>query len=89
MENHSNENMPIAPGFHPYFTVAQSEKMNIRTENLPGFEAQTFDWVEHIPDNPYPFPHHVAIRFPGKRNVDNRGEATERSVRPVKYAGLV
>jgi galactose mutarotase-like enzyme len=65
MENHSNENMPIAPGFHPYFTVAQSEKLKIKTGNLPEFEAQTFDWVEHIPDNPYPFPHHVTIRFPG------------------------
>jgi galactose mutarotase-like enzyme len=65
MENHSNENMPIAPGFHPYFTVAQSQKMNIRAEGLSGFEAQAFDWVEHIPDNPYPFPHQVTLQFPG------------------------
>jgi galactose mutarotase-like enzyme len=64
MENHSNENMPIAPGFHPYFTVDQSQKMNVRTGDLPEFETQAFDWVEHIPDNPYPFPHHVSLRFP-------------------------
>jgi len=64
MENHSNENMPIAPGFHPYFTVAQSEKLNIRVDGLSGFEAQAFDWVEHIPDNPYSFPHQVSLHFP-------------------------
>src|SRR5579859_3018131 len=28
MENHSSETMPIAPGFHPYFAVTQSEKAN-------------------------------------------------------------
>ena len=65
MENHSNENMPIAPGFHPYFMVAQSEKMNVKAGGLSGFEAQAFDWVEHIPDNPYPFQHHSTLQFPG------------------------
>lgn len=65
MENRSNEKMPVAPGFHPYFTVAQSEKMNVKVEGISGFEAQAFDWVEHIPDNAYPFPHHVTIQFPG------------------------
>jgi galactose mutarotase-like enzyme len=65
MENHSNENMPIAPGFHPYFMVAQLEKMNLKADGLSGFEAQAFDWVEHIPDNPYPFQHDVTLQFPG------------------------
>ena len=66
MENHSNENMPIAPGFHPYFMVAQSEKMNVKADGLSGFEAQDFDWVEHIPDKPYPYQHDVTLQFPGK-----------------------
>ncbi|HYX48857.1 MAG TPA: hypothetical protein VE843_03905, partial [Ktedonobacteraceae bacterium] len=70
MENHSNENMPIAPGFHPYFTVPQSEKMNVKVEGLTGFEAKAFDWVEHIPDNPYPFPHHVTLQFPGSGTLN-------------------
>ena len=64
MENHSNENMPIAPGFHPYFTVAQSEKKNVTVEGLPEFAATAFDWVDHIPDNPYPFPHQFTIQVP-------------------------
>lgn len=65
MENHSDENMPIAPGFHPYFAIAQSEKKNVSVEGLPEFAATAFDWVDHIPDNPYPFPHQVTIQFPG------------------------
>ena len=34
-------------------------------EALALIEAQTFDWVEQIPDNPYPFPHYVTLQFPG------------------------
>lgn len=64
MENRSNEDMPIAPGFHPYFAVAQSEKANIVTDGPPGFDVQSFDWVQRIPDNPYPFPHQVTIQIP-------------------------
>jgi galactose mutarotase-like enzyme len=64
MENRSNEDMPIAPGFHPYFAVTQAEKANVVTDGPPGFDGHAFDWVEHIPDNPYPFPHRVTVRFP-------------------------
>src|SRR5579884_743060 len=53
MEIQSNEKMPIAPGFHPYFTVPQREKSRIASDGPPGFSAQSFDWIEHIPDNPY------------------------------------
>lgn len=66
MENRSDEAMPIAPGFHPYFTVAQEQKAAMVTDGPPGFAVRDFDWVEHIPDNPYPFPHSVSIQFPGR-----------------------
>jgi galactose mutarotase-like enzyme len=69
MENRSNEDMPIAPGFHPYFAVEQSEKANVITDGPPGFEVHAFDWVEHIPDNPYPFPHRVTVQFPATGTV--------------------
>lgn len=69
MENRSNEDMPIAPGFHPYFAVAQSEKAHVVTDGPPGFDAHAFDWVEHIPDNPYPFAHHVTVHFPANGTV--------------------
>jgi len=66
MENRSNEVMPIAPGFHPYFAAAQQDKAKLVVDGLPGFEAAAFDWATNPPDNPYPFPHHVAIQFPNR-----------------------
>jgi galactose mutarotase-like enzyme len=65
MENRSAESMPIAPGFHPYFTIAQEKKSALVTDGPPGFAASDFDWVEHIPDTPYPFSRSVHIEFPG------------------------
>lgn len=65
MENRGDEAMPIAPGFHPYFTAAQQQKAQLITDGPPGFKVSDFDWVEHIPDNAYPFPHRVDIQFPG------------------------
>lgn len=69
MENHSQEIMPIAPGFHPYFTVAQEKKSALVSDGPPGFAVQDFDWVEHIPDDPYPFPQPVTIQIPGSGTV--------------------
>lgn len=64
IENHCNEEMPIAPGFHPYFAVAQEEKAYITASGPTGFKVSDFDWVDKIPDNPYPFPHQVTVQFP-------------------------
>ncbi|HVB72498.1 MAG TPA: hypothetical protein VNE38_02985 [Ktedonobacteraceae bacterium] len=64
MQNRSQENMPIAPGFHPYFSVAQEKKSALVTDGPPGFAVQDFDWVTIIPDNPYPFPHTANIQIP-------------------------
>jgi galactose mutarotase-like enzyme len=66
MENHSDEAMPIAPGFHPYFSVAQQDKPQIITDGPPGFEPGAFDWDISPPDNPYPFPHRTLIQIPQK-----------------------
>src|SRR5713226_867433 len=64
MENHSAEDMPIAPGFHPYFTVAQQDKAQLVSSGLPDFEASAIDWDANPPDNARPFPHHVTIQVP-------------------------
>ena len=66
MENLSDEVMPIAPGFHPYFAVAQQDKAKLVVDGLPGFEAAAFDWETNPPDNPNPFPHHVTVQFPDR-----------------------
>ena len=65
MENQSDEVMPIAPGFHPYFAVAQRDKAKLVVDGPPGFQVEAFDWATDPPDHPYPFPHHVTLRFPG------------------------
>ena len=64
MENRSDEVMPIAPGFHPYFTVAEQDKARLVTDGPPGFEVGAFDWDTNPPDTAYPFPHHVTILIP-------------------------
>jgi galactose mutarotase-like enzyme len=64
MENRNDEVMPIAPGFHPYFAVRQANKSKLITDGPQGFAVTSFDWDVQPPNNPYPFPHHVAIQFP-------------------------
>jgi galactose mutarotase-like enzyme len=64
MENRSNEIMPIAPGFHPYFTIAQHAKSQVVTDGPPGFAVNAFDWDTNPPDKAYPFPHQVTVQFP-------------------------
>lgn len=66
MENRGDETMPIAPGFHPYFAVAQQDKARVISSGPPGFTASAFDWDNHPPDNAYPFPHRVTVEFPGR-----------------------
>lgn len=64
MENSSDEVMPVAPGFHPYFALAQQDKAQLVVSGLPGFNASAINWNTSPPDNAYPFPHHVTIQFP-------------------------
>ncbi|WP_376793503.1 hypothetical protein [Thermogemmatispora sp.] len=64
MENRGVETMPIAPGFHPYFAVAQAAKPRLQVVGLPGFEANRIDWEHQPPDTPYPFTGEVTISFP-------------------------
>lgn len=64
MENRSDEVMPIAPGFHPYFTVAQAEKPHLVVDTIPGFAVDNFQWDIKPPDNPFTFPHNVTIQVP-------------------------
>lgn len=64
MENRNDETMPIAPGFHPYFAVAQEDKSRIVTDGPPGFHISDYDWVKNIPDKANPFPHAVTVHIP-------------------------
>ncbi len=64
MENRSDESMPIAPGFHPYFTVAQEEKPHMVVDTIPGFEVANYAWDVKPPDNPFTFPHSITVQVP-------------------------
>ncbi len=64
MENRSDEIMPIAPGFHPYFTVAQQDKAQVVIDGPTGFAVSAFQWDTNPPDNPYPFPHRITCEIP-------------------------
>ncbi len=64
MENRSDENMPIAPGFHPYFTIAQEEKPHLVVDTIPGFAVDNYQWDIKPPDNPFTFPHNVTVQVP-------------------------
>jgi len=48
--NNSDEPMPIAPGFHPYFQVPIEKREEVKT-NIPGFNPAEFDW-NSSPDFP-------------------------------------
>jgi galactose mutarotase-like enzyme len=65
MENNGDEVMPIAPGFHPYFSIDQSAKARLVADGPTGFDVSAFQWDTQPPDNPYPFPHSVTVRIPG------------------------
>lgn len=41
--NNSENNLPMAPGFHPYFNIPVNNKPNIST-NINGFNPSEYDW---------------------------------------------
>lgn len=64
MENRGDEVMPIAPGFHPYFAIAQRDKSKLVADGPVGFAVSAFQWDTNPPDNPYPFPHQITLQIP-------------------------
>ncbi|GHO43855.1 hypothetical protein [Ktedonospora formicarum] len=64
MENRSDEVMPIAPGFHPYFALAQDDKARLIADGPEGFSVDAFRWDTNPPDNYYPFAHSARFQFP-------------------------
>jgi galactose mutarotase-like enzyme len=72
MENRSDEVMPIAPGFHPYFSVDQRDKARLHVDGLAGFTAEKVHWDTQPPDQPYAFPHQVTIEFPQRGTLTIR-----------------
>ena len=69
--NNSNENLPIAPGFHPYIEISIDLKKQIET-NIERFDPETHNWdkadeqFKDLPDGG------VTIEIPGKGVVKIR-----------------
>jgi len=64
MENRSHEVMPLAPGFHPYFAVAQQDKAKLVVNGLADFDVSAFAWDTNPPDHHYAFPRCVTLEVP-------------------------
>lgn len=77
MENRSDEVMPIAPGFHPYFAVAQANKSHLKVKGLTDFDPKFVQWATQPPDKPYPYLHNVSIDFPEQGNLTITEEPLE------------
>ncbi|MCH7641278.1 hypothetical protein IID22_03715 [Patescibacteria group bacterium] len=69
--NNSDTDLPIAPGFHPYFHVSVDEKPNITT-NIPGFNPKEYDWKT---PKPYEMQHPMTVNIPnGELTIDSSSE---------------
>jgi galactose mutarotase-like enzyme len=64
MENRSDEVMPIAPGWHPYFAIPQGDKARVIVDGLPELNPASIQWDTRPPDTPYPFPYRVTVQVP-------------------------
>jgi len=59
------EELPVAPGFHPYFYVPVGDKKNIKID-LPGFKADTYDFNSTLP---FPQQKIVNLSLPDGKNI--------------------
>lgn len=59
VNNQSEESLPMAPGFHPYFLVPAEEKSSITT-NIEGFNPGEYDWKTPLD---YEMPHPTTIEY--------------------------
>jgi galactose mutarotase-like enzyme len=64
IKNTGDEEMPIAPGLHPYWRVFHGDKDRISTIGIEGFEATSFDWDNDPPDNEYNLSRRAIIVLP-------------------------
>ncbi len=86
MHNEGNEPMPIAPGFHPYFTIGQQEKKHVRVQGLPGFDPALVNWDTQPPDTFYAFPHRIEADFPqmGRLTIEELPQDGHYSLKEIQ-----
>ncbi|MEM1312781.1 MAG: hypothetical protein AAGF07_04960 [Patescibacteria group bacterium] len=66
-KNTGSQKLPIAPGIHPYFPIQHSQKNNLKIEQVPEFEANSFDWENIQNGTFFDFNGLAEIEFPDKK----------------------
>ncbi len=64
LNNMDKKDLPIAPGIHPYFSLAHAAKASLKIEQIPEFEAQKFAWDLDLSGDFYPFKGEISASFP-------------------------
>lgn len=67
VQNKDQKDMPITPGLHPYWAVAQVYKSSIQTEGIQGFNAESINWDTTPPDTVYGFNGRALVKFPSRQ----------------------
>jgi galactose mutarotase-like enzyme len=67
--NHGKQQMPVAPGIHPYFPIKHEFKQNLIINNLQGFDSRDIDWNKESNGYFYNFDDSVDIKFMDDRII--------------------
>ncbi|EZG55556.1 aldose 1-epimerase [Gregarina niphandrodes] len=81
IKNTGDKVLPCSPGIHPYFSVPQKEKTNVKI-NTKEFDCKSYNWENENPDDNIPFTGHLEIVVPTKGTINLR-EVSE----PTKLFG--
>jgi galactose mutarotase-like enzyme len=84
IENRDEQMLPISPGFHPYFAIAQKDKPKLVTDGPPGFAVSAFHWDTSPPDQIFSFHGSVTTEIP-RRGTLNIAELPFDGQRALKY----
>lgn len=64
--NTGNTKLPLSPGLHPYWAVAQGAKTRSSIEGVQGFDASQTDWEHEPPDTPFEYSGRTTLKTPDK-----------------------
>ena len=74
--NKSSQDMPIAPGIHPYFPIAHKDKSKVKIGNLADFKND-IDWEADNNGFFYDFGGTANIYFPSGRQIEIKSNPTD------------
>lgn len=66
VQNNSEENLPIAPGLHPYFAIKHEFKTQLKILEIPEFQAENFAWNSELGGDFFNLKGQATCVFPDK-----------------------